>query len=678
MTSLTRAEIKSFDLNRLGSKGPTKRYLVTGATGFLAGHFLFFRLNGPGHFYCMTRDPSPSLGKCRIQDRLRVCAEAYNFPFHGDLENLTAVTGNISAPGLGMPAEQREMLEKANLDEIWHFAANLRYEKRYTKEIENDNVEGTRRMLELAEAIGVKRFVYVSTAYTAGKASGTIPEELHSIESDFSNAYELSKCKAEHLATEECARMGIDCRILRPSIVVGPSTTYKSGGSDSGFYGFCGQAYRLRNLVRQSAIPLSIKADPDNALNCVPVDHFVRDLVFLDERDFPGGPIYHSTATSEAPIGPWITMLSGHLGLDEIKLVPGSHVPQTPLEGMMHRATSFYASYLSHRKTFARSLPFPTGMSSADMDEYLRVYIRELERPAGESVFRSSVVASKDGTPIQAYSAGKDGAPPLLLINAYGISSDIWVPLAARLTKTHRVITWESRFVPGLNVEFTPERCSIEAHVDDLDAVLAHYRVETCDAIAWCTGAQVALAYATVNPQRLRSLTLVSGSYSLAANIEQSEFHHNLLRLMKEARNRPERAELYCKIIFGAHLASREASRDQDTEERLLRTFDVVDPSLVHLTNAPFRTAEALYRYSHMITRHFEHAPFSKASDSGIRKLVVLGEKDRMTHPQTTRVLFQELTNAELFPLPEGDHYSLYHDEALFERIETFLAQPSS
>ena len=84
------------------------------------------------------------------------------------------------------------------------------------------NVEGTRRMLELAgraQELGVlERYAQVSTAYVAGTHAGRFSECDLDVGQSFHNSYEQSKFESEQLVR---SRPGLPFTILRPSIVVG-------------------------------------------------------------------------------------------------------------------------------------------------------------------------------------------------------------------------------------------------------------------------------------------------------------------------------------------------------------------------------------------------------------------------------------------------------------------------
>ncbi len=220
---------------------PSGNAFVTGATGFLGSHFIAGAAGPTGGLWALVRGANAAVAQQRLTQRLGPSAPPVEVVL-GDIER---EAGGLSEADLGSLAD-------AGIGDFWHFAATLAYEARATaRMILRRNVEGTQRVLLLAHRVGARRFIYVSTAFVAGKRTGAIPEELHEItEHGFNNVYEESKCRAEHEVMRLGREFGMDVRILRPPIVVGPTSDFSSGGSDSGFYGFANLLVGWRSCSR--------------------------------------------------------------------------------------------------------------------------------------------------------------------------------------------------------------------------------------------------------------------------------------------------------------------------------------------------------------------------------------------------------------------------------------------
>jgi len=151
------------------------------------------------------------------------------------------------------------------------------------------NVAGTRRMLDLAEALHARgrleHFAYVSTAFVAGERSGTAFEHELDMGQGFSNTYERTKFEAESLAQERAK--GLPVSIYRPSIVAGHSET----GETSDFK----VLYWPLKVLARGLVPL-FPARLDACYDIVPVDFVAESLLRVLDTDPPAGSTFHLTA----------------------------------------------------------------------------------------------------------------------------------------------------------------------------------------------------------------------------------------------------------------------------------------------------------------------------------------------------------------------------------------------
>ena len=94
------------------------------------------------------------------------------------------------------------------------------------------NVQLTELMLALGKAANVARFVYISTAYSAGYADGEIPEVALSEPKSDPTDYTRTKRNAERLV----AAGGLPFIIARPSIIIGAHSDGRYSGKRYGLY----------------------------------------------------------------------------------------------------------------------------------------------------------------------------------------------------------------------------------------------------------------------------------------------------------------------------------------------------------------------------------------------------------------------------------------------------------
>ncbi len=375
---------------------------VTGVTGFLGSHFLHRRLDRPGLAAVLVRADTDEAARARLQRSLAVAAAAHPPSVAATRTRVAVERGDVSREDCGLEPRRIEALRQAGIDEFWHFAASLAFEAHRRDEIAAQNVGGARHALELAAKLGARRFVHVSTAYVAGRRTGLVPEALHPADGSFNNVYEETKCLAEHAIARAASTRGMDCRILRPSIVVGSSRTGRAGGSESGLYGFIRLLEELRRALPSGRPPIRLLGDPRTPLAFVAVDRVVDDMLALADRGFPAGPVHHLTPRRSIDAATALAIVCAEVGTPDVRIEPARRGERTPLEALIDQRMEFYGGYLRDPKFFERSPVADHEVGEDDLRRLTREYLRELATaparrdPRCAAVSRTAVRSAED------------------------------------------------------------------------------------------------------------------------------------------------------------------------------------------------------------------------------------------------------------------------------------------
>ena len=136
--------------------------------------------------------------------------------------------------------------------------------------------------------------------------------------------------------------------------------------------------------------------------------------------------------------------------------------------------------------------------------------------PGRERVVRSfdgSLLAAQElgGGPGSRTGSAPDGIP-LLVVPAIGANLAAWRGALVDVVRDRRVVTWDLRGLLGSSPPET-NRFDSGAHAEDAMAVAESFGVEEFHLASWSNGSRIALEIAARYPERVRSLTLVSGGY---------------------------------------------------------------------------------------------------------------------------------------------------------------------
>jgi NAD(P)-dependent dehydrogenase (short-subunit alcohol dehydrogenase family) len=257
-------------------------YFVTGATGFI-GRFLVERLLARGGtVFALVRPGS--------RERLDALRSRWGAGPH----RVLAVQGDLASPGLGI-AEERLAELRGRVHHLFHLAAI--YDLAASEEsLFAANVEGTRHMLEFADAVGAGCVHHVSSIAAAGRYPGVFREDMFEEAEDFRDSYSESKHESEALVRRACSR---PWRVYRPGVVVGHSRTGEMDKVDGPYYFF-----KLLQRLRGSLPPWTpLVGIEGGQANLVPVDFVAAALDWIAHQPGLDGRAFHLVDPQPRSVG---------------------------------------------------------------------------------------------------------------------------------------------------------------------------------------------------------------------------------------------------------------------------------------------------------------------------------------------------------------------------------------
>ena len=356
------------------ARHPTARdaVLLTGTTGLVGIELLVRYLERTNRtIYALIRARSAA----HADERMAETLESAFGSADAHAGRVRALMGDIAQPGMGLdPGIAYETAQAVT--EIVHGAASISFDM----DLETSrtvNVEGTREMLEFAEFCrrhgGLRRFVYISTAYVAGEHRGDFTEDDLDVGQGFRNADEQSKFEAEQLIGTYRGRFPIT--VARPSIIVGDSAT----GWTSSF----NVLYWPTRALARGSYPV-LPARRRSPVDVVPVDYVADAVYALAQSPDAVNRTFHLTSCEDATsIGELLRIACDKLDCKAPPLISPALYRRVlaPLIGRVQprrreflRATATYVPYFAVRSHFdrtkAREVLEPQGIVPAPLGDY--------------------------------------------------------------------------------------------------------------------------------------------------------------------------------------------------------------------------------------------------------------------------------------------------------------------
>jgi NAD(P)-dependent dehydrogenase (short-subunit alcohol dehydrogenase family) len=287
-------------------------YFVTGATGFIGRNLVEQLLEREGTIYVLVREGS--------KGRLEELRNRWGV----DSKRVVGIVGDLSEPKLGVSKPDRERLQ--GVDHVFHLAAI--YDMTADAESQRvANVEGTRHMVELAEAVDAGRVHMVSSIAAAGLYKGTWTEDMFEEAQNLdTHPYFQTKHESEAVVREECSR---PWRVYRPGIVVGHSETGEMDKVDGPYY-FFKLIRRIRNVVPQWIPMPGIEG---REINIVPVDFVAKAMDHIAHLKGLDGQAFSLTDPSPLSAGQVIDTFAraAHAPQSSVRLPAGAVEALEPL-----------------------------------------------------------------------------------------------------------------------------------------------------------------------------------------------------------------------------------------------------------------------------------------------------------------------------------------------------------
>jgi len=114
-----------------------------------------------------------------------------------------------------------------------------------------------------------------------------------------------------------------------------------------------------------------------------------------------------------------------------------------------------------------------------------------------------------NSTEIYVKSLGK-GSPIIVLHGGPGLNHTYFLPQLADLAKSHRLIFFDQRASGKSSADLDSTQMTLDAMVDDIDAIRKHFKYEKVNLFAHSFGGLLAMKYAIKYPSHVRRVILVS------------------------------------------------------------------------------------------------------------------------------------------------------------------------
>jgi nucleoside-diphosphate-sugar epimerase len=268
------------------------KIILTGATGVLGSHIMYEILERfitqkiDGKLFLITRNKGKNSAKNRINELL---SSTYTPNIIKD-KGLEALHNYLEIISTDLSDITTTFSDKIKDAYFIHSAGyvNLSTDEDQKQKIFDENAHITKAIFNTFHPF-IKKFIYISTAFSSGVRTGLIDNDFHNLDFDpeHRNAYEDAKFHSENFVIQQCKTLDLPYQILRPSVIGGKMLGTESNYFISKFMVFYLLAKFFHFIVQRKNEQQNVRFVINKAtgLNIIPVDYVAKVIVNVFQRD---------------------------------------------------------------------------------------------------------------------------------------------------------------------------------------------------------------------------------------------------------------------------------------------------------------------------------------------------------------------------------------------------------
>ncbi len=268
------------------------KIILTGATGVLGSHIMyeilemFINNKVDGKLFLITRNK----GKKSAADRINKLLSSNYTPKILKEKGLNKLHNYIEIINTDLDSIQDNFTTKINGAYFIHSAGyvNLSTDEDQKEKIFDGNANITKNLFKTFHPF-IKKFIYISTAYSSGIRQGLIDNDFHNLNftPEHRNAYENAKFHSENFVTQQCKSIGLPYQILRPSVIGGKMLGTESKYFISKYMVFYLLAKFFHFTAQRKNEQENIRfiINEETGLNIIPVDYVAKVIVNTFQRE---------------------------------------------------------------------------------------------------------------------------------------------------------------------------------------------------------------------------------------------------------------------------------------------------------------------------------------------------------------------------------------------------------
>jgi pimeloyl-ACP methyl ester carboxylesterase len=233
------------------------------------------------------------------------------------------------------------------------------------------------------------------------------------------------------------------------------------------------------------------------------------------------------------------------------------------------------------------------------------------------------------------YFIRRKGIQPLVLINAVGVSYEIWTQFLADPLHSFRIVLLENRATDIIRGGMRAAG-DVVTEAIDIAKVLRQEGIENATLLSWCNGCRTAIRLAASEPCLIRTLVLLSPTFKGFPGPEThcSSFERTFDLVFKTIATQPTLAPFFARSLVSQHEPDWNNANSADVRANLL--FRLPSKECANALLAPFADGSSLVHYGRRAASDANLPVDEILLSLHIPMLLITGREDEIVDNQLT------------------------------------------
>ena len=240
----------------------------------------------------------------------------------------------------------------------------------------------------------------------------------------------------------------------------------------------------------------------------------------------------------------------------------------------------------------------------------------------------------------------------IVIINALGLSINLWESLITMMKPYYQIVVWETR-CGSIEHGGMEGVISIDEHAGDIDAIIKAEKLEAVNIIAWCNGTRIGVKATSMN-SNVKSLILIAPSFRGIQGVTacDTQFEQQLDNLFVQVKKKPQNAGVLASF-FGKMITRKVALETLSESDILGYNNDTIKAQVF----VPMTKADYLINYGQRteVDELYDIGALIEKIDQ--KTLFILGENDAVVSNGFIEEVAEKFDDTDILSIKGGSHY---------------------